>query len=148
METIEYMEERGLGGGQGGGRPTLGRTTAAGPKTDPAAPWQILDVILRLNFPSTRSVFWHGTTWVGKLISLAFRRRVERPNQSPYAAWASVFVRPCPAVRTELVNKLDSNVDWASNSIFSWALVICILAMFSSEFMGNGGAWVLESFFF
>ena len=46
MEATESKEGRGLGGGQGGGRATLGITTAVGPKTGPAAPWQILDVIL------------------------------------------------------------------------------------------------------
>ena len=44
-------------------------------------------------------------------------------------AWASIFVRPAPAVRTGLANKLDFNVDWALNSIFAWALVICVLVM-------------------
>ena len=46
MKGTEYIEGRGLGGGQGGSQATLGITTAAGPKTGPAAPWQILDVIL------------------------------------------------------------------------------------------------------
>ena len=46
MKATEYKEGRGLGGGQGGGRATLGITTTAGPKTGPAAPWQILYVIL------------------------------------------------------------------------------------------------------
>ena len=31
-----------------------------------------------------------------------------------------------------LANKLDFNVDWALNSIFTWALVICVLVMSSS----------------
>jgi hypothetical protein len=48
-------------------------------------------------------------------------------------AWASVFVRPAPAVRTGLANKSDFNVDWALNSIFAWALVICVLVMPSSS---------------
>ena len=47
-------------------------------------------------------------------------------------AWASVFVRPAPAVRTGLANKSDFNMEWALNSIFAWALVICVLVMSSS----------------
>ena len=47
--------------------------------------------------------------------------------------WASIFVRPAPAVRTGLANKSDFNVDWALNSIFAWALVICVLVMSSSH---------------
>src|SRR6185503_9439285 len=66
------------------------------------------------------------------LISLAFQRYIERPKRSPYVAWAYVFVRPAPAVRTGLANKSDFNVDWALNSIFAWALVICVLVMSSS----------------
>ena len=48
-------------------------------------------------------------------------------------AWASVFVRPAPAVQTGLANKSDFNVDWALNSIFAWALVICVLVISSSH---------------
>jgi hypothetical protein len=55
-------------------------------------------------------------------------------------AWASIFVRPAPAVRTGLANKSDFNVDWALNSIFTWALVICILVMSSSGEVGIGRA--------
>src|SRR6185503_13697586 len=66
------------------------------------------------------------------LISLAFQRYVERPKRRPYVAWASVFVRPAPAVRTGLANKSDFIVEWALNSIFAWALVICVLVMSSS----------------
>jgi len=50
-------------------------------------------------------------------------------------------VRPAPAVRTGLANKSDFNVDWALNSIFAWALVICVLVMSSSkmsELSGHG----------
>jgi hypothetical protein len=52
-------------------------------------------------------------------------------------AWTSVFVRPAPAVRTGLANKSDFNVDWALNSIFAWALVICVLVMSSSGALGD-----------
>ena len=135
MMAAVYIEERELGGGQGGGRATLGRTRPSSPKTSsPKTDFtQILGIHLRRQFPSPRSIFWHGTTWIGKLISLAFRRYVECPKRSPYAAWASIFVRPAPGVRTGLTNKLDFNVDWALNSIFAWALVVCVLVMSSSH---------------
>jgi hypothetical protein len=55
-------------------------------------------------------------------------------------AWASIFVRPAPAVRTGLANKSDFNVDWALNSIFAWALVICVLVMSSSRPACRAGA--------
>src|SRR5581483_10067175 len=129
MRATEFIE--GLGGGQGGGRITLECTRPLGPKTSVAAPWQILDVILFRRFPSTPSEFWHETTWVGKLISLSFQRYIERPKRSPYVAWASVLMRPTPAVRTRLEVELDFNSNWAMDLIFTWAIMVSLGRMSS-----------------
>ena len=121
-----------IGGGQRGGRGTLGRTRPSSPTTGVAAPWKIMNVNLQRNFLSTPKSKRCGTRWVGKLISLAFRQYVECPKRSPYVAWASVLLRSGPTLRTDDENKLDFITNWASNFIFSWDLVICTLDMFSS----------------
>jgi hypothetical protein len=102
-------------GSQGGGWATLRCTRPLVPKTGVADFLQILDVMLWL-FSSPSSIFWRGTSWVGKLISLAFQRYLECWKRSLYVSWASVFVRPTPAIRTRFANKLDFNSPWAWDS--------------------------------
>ena len=75
--------------------------------------WQILVVLLFQKFPSTPSKSGRDSSCIGKLISLAFSAYLERPKRSPYVAWASIFVRPLPAVRTSLANRLGFNMTQA-----------------------------------
>ena len=73
--------------------------------------WQIMVVLLFRQFLSTPSESGRDSSCIGKLISLAFHAYLERPKRSPYVAWASIFVRPLPAVRTSLANRLGFNMD-------------------------------------
>jgi hypothetical protein len=95
---------------------TLRCNRPLGPKTCVVDSWQILEVILLWKFPSAPSIFWCGTSWVGKLISLAFQRYLEHQKQSPYVAWVFVFIRPTPAIQTRSTNKLDFDSPWVWDS--------------------------------
>jgi hypothetical protein len=72
-----------------------------GPKahqTGDAAPWQILDVNLFRRFPLTQDEFWHETGAIGSSMKFCFQPYIEHPKPSPYATWASVFLRTAPGL--------------------------------------------------
>jgi hypothetical protein len=94
---------------EGGGRVNLWCTRPLGAKTGVANFCQILDVILLRRFLSALGIFLRGTSEVGKLISLAFQRYLERKKRSPYVTWASIFVRS-----TLLQSELDLQIIWTS----------------------------------
>ena len=73
--------------------------------------WQILVVLLFQKFPSTLSESGRDSSCIVNLISLAFHAYLEHPKRSPYVARASFFVRPLPAVRTSLANRMGFNMD-------------------------------------